>query len=383
MYKKVLTICFCAVFIVCISLPLVFTNLKDGVVSESENRYLTSKPTLFTEEGELNKAFFGDVESWFNDNVGFRDEIVVANAQIQYNVFHQLSNNTDYLLGPKGEFNYATDDMLKDYQHFNLKEEEALKKIENSYQFVSDWLNAQGIQFYYFQCWDKHSIYPEQFPISVNQYGDSSKTEQIISILEERTTIHVVNPKDALIAGKSQYETYSLYGDPSHWTRRGAYIGYLELMGAINAENDNKYKVLQESEYDLSLTDQGSTFFGGVHEVNMLEKFELLDPKAYETNEKLTYLAEDERHRVFTNDAVDNDTRVLVLGDSYVNSYIIDDLAESFHETIIIWGDHTKYMKEIVAAYQPDIVICENAERCDRTGPMNAAAERIQGLRDD
>lgn len=378
MYKKVLNICFCVAFVLCIGLPLMFTNLKDNVVSESENRYLTGKPGLYTEEGTLNRAFLTDFESWFNDNVGFRDEIVVTNARIQYNVFQQLSNNTDYLLGPNGEFNYATDAMIADYQHFNLKDEETLEQIGESYQFISDWLADQEIQFYYFQCWDKHSIYPEQFPISINQYGDISKTEQFVSVLENETNIHVVNPREELIAGKNQYETYSRYGDPSHWTRRGAYIGYLELMSAINAENDNQYKVLQEADYDLSLTDQGSTYFGGIHEVNMLESFEIIEPKAYQTDEKLTLYADDERHRVFTNDSVNNDTRVLVLGDSYVNSFIIDDLAESFHETYMIWGDYTKDLDEIIEAYQPDIVICENAERCDRTGTMMAAAEKIR-----
>ena len=380
MYKRILSIIFCVVFVLCISLPLLFTNLKDNVVSESENRYLTAKPKFYGEDGTLNKSFFVDFEGWFNDNVGFRDEIVVTNAKIQYNVFHQLSNNTDYWLGPKGEFNYATDAIIADYQHFNLKDEETLDQIAESYQFVSDWLEEQDIQFYYFQCWDKHSIYPEQFPNSVNQYGDMSKTEQFVAVLEEETDIHVVNPMDALVEGKRSYETYSQYGDPTHWTRRGAYIGYLELMQAINAENDNKYKVLRETDYDLSLTDQGNTVFGGIHEVNMLEKFVSLTPTAYQTDEKLSLYADDERHRVFTNDAVDNDTRVLVLGDSYINSFIIDDLAESFHETYMIWGDYTVELEQVIEAYQPDIVICENAERCDRTGSMIKAAQRIQGI---
>lgn len=378
MYKKVLNICFCVAFILCISIPLVFTNLKDNVVSESENRYLTAKPNLYTEEGTLNTAFLTDFENWFNDNVGFRDEFVVSNARIQYNVFQQLSNNTDYMLGPAGEFNYATGAIIADYQHFNLKSQETLFQIADSYQFVSDWLEEQGIQFYYFQCWDKHSIYPEQFPISVNQYGTVSKTDQVVETLENDTSIHLVNPKAALMSGKDLYETYSRYGDPTHWTRRGAYIGYLELMRAINEENDNQYKVLQESDYDLTMSDQGSTYFGGVHEVNMLERFEVLEPKAYLTNEKLTLYAEDERHRVFTNDSVNNDTRVLVLGDSYVNSFILDDIAESFYETFIIWGDYTTDFAQIIEAYQPDIVICENAERCDRTSSMIEAAENIR-----
>ena len=57
-----------------------------------------------------------------------------------------------------------------------------------------------------------------------------------------------------------------------------------------------------------------------------------------------------------------------MIGDSYFNTFIIDDLAESFHETIIIWGDYLDDAKNIMDAYDADIVIVEAAERVDRTG---------------
>lgn len=57
---------------------------------------------------------------------------------------------------------------------------------------------------------------------------------------------------------------------------------------------------------------------------------------------------------------------ILILGDSYFESFILDDIAESFYETLIIWGDYCGQFERIIDIYKPDIVIVENAERCDR-----------------
>ena len=101
------------------------------------------------------------------------------------------------------------------------------------------------------------------------------------------------------------------------------------------------------------------------------------------TNEKLTYLSEDSWNRYFTNDSIDNDTRVLFIGDSYFDTFIIDDMAESFHEVIVIWGIYLDDAKAVIEAYDPDIVIVENAERCDRTKRIEDAAKKIKESEDD
>lgn len=150
-------------------------------------------------------------------------------------------------------------------------------------------------------------------------------------------------------------------------TAGGAYIGYQMLMDAINSNHKDRYRVLQESDYQITVVDQGVTLFGGIHKEGMLENFQITDPKAQLTNEKLTLYGEDQRHRFYTNEGVGNKTRLLVLGDSYFETFIMDDLAESFYVTIMIWGDYASELEQIVEEYQPDIIVMENAERCDRT----------------
>lgn len=384
MFKKIINSIFCVAFGAMIGIPLLTTNLRKDKISEAENRILAPKAEIYTEEGVLNKNYTTDFETWINDNIGFRSQMVINNARIQYYIFHVLANNSDMYLGPNGELNYATPAILEDYQHANLYTEDYLKQFAASMQYVSDYVTRQGKQFYYYQCWDKHSIYPEYFPKTVIQSPGESKTDGLIRALEEYTDVNVISPKQDLIDAKDVYETYSVWGDSTHWTQRGAFIGYQKLMNTINANSEKEYKVLQESDYSITKTDQGTTLFGGIHRPDYLENFELKTVKAVLTNDKLTLYADEPSHSFYTNDQVDNDTTVLVIGDSYFNSFIIDDLAESFHEVIIIWGDYLADAKNIIDSYDPNIVIVEAAERVDRSGGVIAAAtltrEALEGV---
>lgn len=383
MFHKILKVSFTVLFLSMLIIPLVTTNLQREKVSEAEKRKLAAPASFYNEDGTRNTNYTADFETWINDNIGFRSEMVIQNAKIQFHLFNVLSNNSDMLLGPNGELNYATNDIIRSYQHYDLKSEDTLNKIADSYQYYSDYLKAKGIQFYYYQCWDKHSIYPEYFPRTITQFGDISKTDQIVDTLANRTTVNVISPKQALIDAKDEYATYSVWGDATHWTQRGAYIGYQLLMDEINKNNDGRYKVLTEDDYNITITDQGETLFGGIHKADMLENFEIKDPKAYKTGEEPLLRTQwgDSSHQVFFNDSVDNEDTLLIIGDSYFDGFLYDDLAESFHRVVQVWGEYVGNIEELVEYYHPVIVICENAERCDRTGAMiNAAAAMKENL---
>ena len=185
-FKKISQTVFIVLFLAMIVIPLLTTNLRKNKVSEDENRKLAPMAELYKEDGTLNGSFPSDFEIWINDNIGMRSSMVVNNARIQYYLFGVLANNTDMYLGPNEELNFATADMLKDYQHANLYSEEHLHEIADSMQYLSDYVEKSGAQFYYYQCWDKHSIYPEYFPRTVIQTGDESKTDGIVRALMKK-----------------------------------------------------------------------------------------------------------------------------------------------------------------------------------------------------
>ena len=62
----------------------------------------------------------------------------------------------------------------------------------------------------------------------------------------------------------------------------------------------------------------------------------------------------------------------------YFNNYLIDDIAESYSEVWLVWGDYTGSLPEIVALCDPDIVIYECAERVDRSQAICNLAQQLQ-----
>ncbi|SEA34704.1 SGNH hydrolase-like domain-containing protein, acetyltransferase AlgX [Oribacterium sp. KHPX15] len=418
-HLKKQNIVFAAAFLLVLFIPLVTVNRENGGLSRDENRYLAKRAALVKDDGSLNEAFASDFENWINDNIGLRALLVKLNAGLQYRVFGNLSSagtgSSDFYLGPKGEFNYAEKEMLLDYQHKNLYSQEQLDETAAAYQKIKDTLEARGIRYYYMQCRDKHSIYPEQFMTSVNQYGDESLVDQVMKSLKANTTVDVIDTTEVLKEGKTEGETFGRYTDPSHWTEFGAYLAYRELMEELNrgvgealsynnestgnsgilfdvsgdvshlntgsvsevskqvkdnvVEPATKYKVLEPEDYDIELKDQGTTLYGGIHEKDEQSSYVIKNPGAVEDDLLITPL-EGTGHRIFTCDKAGNDEVVLIIGDSYVENYILDDIAESFGKTIFVWGDYSDRFMEFIELYKPAIVINENAERCSYRFPM-------------
>ena len=369
---KIPNLIFALLFMMFIFAPIICVNREDGSISYDENRYLAKRPSLRGSDGQLNEAFTADFEKWINDNIGFRPLLVQANAKLQYHMFKNLSasgaGSSDYYLGPEGEFNYAEKYMLRDYQHKNLYSQEELYELSSAYEKIRVTLEQRGIRYYYMQCRDKHSIYPEQFMTSVIQYGRVSLVDQVMDSLKANTQVNVVDTTKILMEGKSGGDTFGRYTDPSHWTERGGYLAYRELMKTVNSTG-SRYRILEPSDYDIRLTDQGITLFGGIHETDQQEKYLIKEPRAVEDDESITPI-EGTGHRIFTCDGTGNDDVVLIIGDSYVENYILDDLAESFNKTIFVWGDYSSHFMDFIDLYHPTIVINENAERCSYRFPM-------------
>lgn len=378
--EKPIQIIFTIVFLAYLFVPLLCSDYE-STISEGEKRRLSTAAMLKNEDGSWNHHLMSDLENWFNDRIGFRDWMILMNARIQYHIFHQLpSDRYNNTLGPNGEANYVTESVIKSYQHLNLLSEEKLNQLVESYQIYADFLTERDIQFYYIQCWDRQSVYPEYFPEHILQYGEVSRTDQIVDALRTKTDINVISLKEPLITQKERFHSYGTWYDTSHWTPRGAYLGYQLIMEEIDRNNPGRYRVLNEADYDLTETDMGGVSFGGIHETDMEERFEIKNPTAFQSEEepiRLSRYANESRH-IYYNDQVDNSDTLLIVGDSYIEGYLYDDFAESFHRVVFVRTTMARYIEELVNYYEPTIVLYENVERQDGSGEMIVAANELR-----
>ena len=77
-----------------------------------ENTAMAEKPKLMTEEGKANKAFFQDFESYFNEHIALRNQLLYSDAMIQSTLF-QESNVSGVIRGTDGWLYYSS--TLNDY----------------------------------------------------------------------------------------------------------------------------------------------------------------------------------------------------------------------------------------------------------------------------
>lgn len=363
MKNKAYYIIYITGFFLILLLPLAFINTDKDAVSLKENRPLTAFPDLFIYD-DLNTNYTLVLEDYINDRIGFRDEMISFNGQLQYLVFGHMENGDRYRLGPGGEFNIIENDMLATYQNKNLFTNEELKEVIDSMNRLDAFVSSSGAQLYYVECYDKQSVYPEYFPDSVLKYGDISRTDQFMHALKSDTSIPVIDFMPLYLDNKESYEIYSPYGDPVHWTQRGAFMSYTMIMDTINQYNGGQFKILTEEDYDITMAEHGMRFYDGVFHSNISEDFVLKEPFAKLsdiTSEYPDYTGPGDHY--YTCSASGNDIKLMIIGNSFMVNYIADDLAESFGETLMIWSalneDYTKWIE----SYKPDIVIYENAER--------------------
>lgn len=374
--KKISNIVFIFLVFIMLIIPLMFMNLKDNQISLSENRKLNEKPTMNNSLELLSGKYFNNFNSWFKDHIGFRDNIISLKGKIDYKLFSKIDVNNMYI-GKNKELLYLEPDMLISYQHKNLLSEIILSDIVNNYNIINDYFNSLGIKFLYVPCYDKHSILPEQMKNSINQYGSISKVDQIVNVLTDDGKVNVINFKDDLI--KAGLETYGIWSDPTHWTDYGSYIAYLSIMKEINKSFD--VKILKDKDYNIYYENRGYNLNGNIYNYDKYKKYEIINPKAKKIETSiLGDLANDNRHSVYYNEEIDNQLKLLIMGDSYINSYLLDDFAESFKYTYMLWNNYLidDNIITLINSIKPDIVIIENAERVGIQTPIKAFANKVK-----
>lgn len=363
--KRKLNILLIVIFALGISLPYLCAHReKEGRVSSMENRTLAKYPSVVTEEGDLNRDYGKQFESWINDNLRGRTLMVEANSALQYELFHRIVKS-DTMEG-KDRWLFVNDaNMMKDYQNLNLLPENELEEYAAGMQRISDYLSNQGIAFYYFQCYSKSGIYPEKYVSGIRKIGEISKADQIVHILQEQTEVEQILVKEPLLEHKEEL-IYFQYVDTLHWNERGSYIGYQVLMDELRKQYP-QIPMLQETDYHISEEERTAELYGYEYPVReSCPVYRIAEPQAVEVTdaaqERWDFLHCKEHTHVYENPSCENDMRLLILGDSFVRMFLKDDLAEGFRETLSIDWLNIPILDEVVSEYQPDIVIIESAQ---------------------
>jgi alginate O-acetyltransferase complex protein AlgJ len=360
---KVVNVLMAIFFILAISIPLITVNKTSGKISTSENRALANFPAFTTTDNKLNTHFIKEFESWFNDNLGFRDKFVKANTILQYDMFGKLTKY-DTMIGKNNWLYYITPDIIKDYQHLNLLSQQQLIQWGNSLEGINKFLKEKHIPFITMLNLDKKTIYPENYPDSILKVGKVSRTDMLVDYLTKQTNLDFFTPKEALLKAKSQEVVYSPRYDNAHWNNYGAFIGYLELMKRVKNYIPN-IKILSWNDFNITRYDRKVDIYNAVsfsendYAFNLKGKRNAVENRGMLDDINLIY--PNLSHRFENNNK--QLPKVLILGDSYLYGFLLPDLAESFSELNFIHTDNMDKINNLISLLKPDIVIFENVER--------------------
>lgn len=200
-----------------------------------ENRTLAKAPV----PGETSvENFPSDFESWFNDHLPFRNQILSLNGWIDYKFLHTSSSDTA-IVGKDGWLFYKGtarngEDTVADYLGTNLFTDEELQQIADNLETIQAQLKERGCTFTLFLAPNKESVYSEYMPDSYGPHTSYSRLQQVTDYLKNHTDIQVVNAADALEAYKAQNPEQQLYYKyDTHWNAVGAYVGTKELTNTL------------------------------------------------------------------------------------------------------------------------------------------------------
>ena len=334
-----------ACFLICI-IPSVGT-LFFPTTESTENKTMAEAPELFTDSGALNKDFFNDFESYFNERMALRNQLVYADAQIQSGVFRQ-SNVSGVICGADDWLYYSS--TLDDYLGTDVMSDRELYNLAHNFSVVQEYLESKDIAFALTVPPNKNTLYGENMPYYDSRIVNSSHSAKLLSPMLSEKEINYVNLFELF---EAQDEVLYLRKD-SHWNMKGACMAYNGIMDALKVEHESYASVepVAVDNEDGDLNRMLYSFYGKPE-----------TDYSYELGQKYSY----------SNDAQSVEDGWIITGnksgkggllmfrDSFANT-LIPFMSNEF-ETAYYSKGMPNAMERFVDEYSPECVVIEKVER--------------------
>ncbi len=349
-------------FIVCalivFSYPLIRFN-KKAVVSEKENRYLASFPSIF-KDNHFNKNFFSDCNAYLSDRFGLRLYFISLNSKINHKL--HAFKGAKGIQGKNGWFFYIDTEDGNNYADFmkqNLLIDENLETWKENVKNTATWCKQNGIKAIFLICPNKHSVYSEYYPFS-RPLGNT-RTDQLTAILDE-LGVEYIFPRDVLLQKKAEYNYPLYYETDTHWNPIGAYCAFELLKQKIYAAFPERQfpEITYNTKIDYSET------AGDILPMLNIKKarstLPTLSPVGAQNADFYEYIKNDGTNGVITHSKDTTLPRTLIFRDSFFSA-LEPFTSPLFSDAEYIGKRFNDGDKEYILNYQPDLIIFEAVER--------------------
>ena len=345
----------CALFVLFV--PIFTFNIQD-VISEKENRYLTSFPAII-KDNHLNSNFFKECNSYFSDRFGLRQYFIAINNLV--NTKLHANKGIQALQGKNGWYFYinkADGDNYADFMKQNLLLPETLMMFKENVKNTADWCEANGIKTIFLICPNKHNIYSEFYPFP--RPDGITRADQLTTVFNE-LGVNYIFPRDYILLKKTSSKYPLYYETDTHWNPLGAYCAFELLKTKIEA----LFPIIDFPEISYKISIEYSDTAGDILPMMNVSKSKSTRPSLSpngETNaDYYEYIKNDGRH-VITKGKNRALPRAIIFRDSFFIA-LEPFTSPLFSEAEYIWRAFSDSDKEYILKNKPDIIIFEEVER--------------------
>ncbi|HMD35904.1 MAG TPA: hypothetical protein VKH42_13095 [Vicinamibacterales bacterium] len=348
--RLLLTVAFVAI----ISLPLAATLAgHDGADPAAENRELAAFPT----HASGSMADFGaGLTRWFDDHFAFRSTLIKSYGEERLFWFG-VSPSAAVVAGSNGWFFYADDNAIDDYASASLLTPEAIANWRQTVVDAHRWLQGRGVAYVFTVAPDKHSIYPEEMPSSIVRIGEMSRTDQLLTALQD--TGYAVDLRPALFQAKAHERIYQR--TDTHWNDRGALAAYQQIIAAVRARVPAVPPAWTRTDFDaVTLNGESGDLASMMGLKRVLREEDLVlrarTPRLARVVEPAGVAPTAEEGRLVTEIPGSTLPRAVVFRDSFM-SRLVPFLSEHFSRVVYLWQND--FDADVVGREHPDVVIQE------------------------
>lgn len=300
--------------LIIIVLLVLFIVLPKRNFSSNENRYLEKFPK-FNVEKLLDGSYMANIEAYVEDHFPFREFFL----NLKTNVF-KLSGMTK-----QSDVYFGSDKyLLQDYQ--KPVNSDKIIRIVNRFVKKLDNVNVDFL------------LAPTSIYINSDKLPKNSivfNQGEVINYYKENLNTNFIDVTDALLDSDNDYLYYKT---DHHWTTYGANVAYLEYCKNLGLKpykynyqlvNDSFYGTLYSKVIDNSLSPDkiykvvDKDIYEVYYKDKDLTKKSLYEEKHLNEKDKYSYFL-DNNHALITitNKSLNNSQELLVIKDSYANSFI-------------------------------------------------------------
>ena len=373
-YNKIFSYVYIVLFLTIISLPLLFINKDSNKISLVENKKLATFPKFYSEEGAINTNYISEFEAYISDNIGFKEEVVVFDISIMYKLFNKMKVPS-FIEGKEQNLFYTSGGSgIPTYQGKNLLSEEKMSELSKGYENMQSYFQGTGAEFCIITIPDKENIYPEYFPDDVFRLSSNTRVDELVEYMNTNTDVNILNLKQSLIDNKGSDMLYFKNYDCTHWNMNGAFVGYTKIMEQVK-QGFPDVKIFTKDDFEIIAEPTKGTMihlntFKSIRNAmsfdDIIYHYYLREGYHAELNaevpDSISLKANDKFFHYVNKEQVDA-PKMLIIGDSYIYSYLLPILAESFSELYFINYTNTQMLMDLQNSIKADFVLYEFVDR--------------------